>query len=58
MQILFSLLSSAFADICSQCLQLSVKHSGGSVMVWGSISASAVKDFVKTDGIMNTQMCC
>lgn len=42
MQILFSLLSSAFADICSQGLQLSVKHSGGSIMVWGL----EFKDFV------------
>lgn len=36
----------------SDCLRPSGEHRG-SVMVWGSISASRVEDLVKTDKIMN-----
>lgn len=39
----------------SECLQLSVKHGGGSVMVWGCISASGVGDLVSIDGNMNEE---
>ena len=35
------------------CLQPTVKHGGGSVMVWGCISANGVGDLVRVDGIMN-----
>lgn len=38
----------------SEGLQPSVKHSGGSVMVWG-ISAIGAVDVVNTDGNMNTE---
>ena len=34
----------------------SVKHGGGSVLVWGCISASGVGDIVWTDGIINAGM--
>ena len=34
------------------CLQPTVKHGGGSVMVWGCISANGVGDLIKIDGIM------
>lgn len=37
------------------CLQPSVKHGGGSVMVWGCMSADGVRDLVKIDGIMNAE---
>lgn len=36
-----------------QSLQPSVKHSEGSAVVLGLISASGVGDLFKTDGIMN-----
>ena len=39
----------------SECLQPSVKHGGGSVMVWGCISANGVGDLVKIEGIMNAE---
>lgn len=35
----------------SECLQLSVKHTGDSLMVWDCISACSIGDLVKTDGI-------
>lgn len=33
----------------------SVKHGGGSVMVWGCICICAVGNLAKTDGIMNAK---
>ena len=39
----------------SECLQPSIKHGGGSVMVLGCVSASSAGDIVKIDGIMNAE---
>ena len=39
----------------NECLQLSVKHCGGSALVWGCISASGVANIVRIDGIMNAE---
>ena len=39
----------------NECLRPSVKHGGGSVLVWGCISASGVGDTVQIDGIMNAE---
>jgi transposase len=36
-----------------ECLQGTVKHGGGSVMVWGCMAASGVGKLVIIDGIMN-----
>lgn len=33
-----------------------VKHRGGSIMVWCAISASGTGDLVKTDGIMDKKV--
>lgn len=38
-------------------VSVSVKHSGGSFMVVGCISAIGVGDRDKTDGILNTEKC-
>ena len=37
------------------CLQPTIKHGGGSVQVWGCISAGGVGDLFKIDGIMNAE---
>ena len=39
----------------NECLCPSVKHGGGSDLVWGCISASGVGDIVRIDGIMNAE---
>ena len=39
----------------NECLRPSVKHGGGSVLVWGCISASGVGDIVRIEGIMNAE---
>ena len=39
----------------NECLQPSVKHGGGSVLIWGCISASGVGNIVRIDGIMNSE---
>lgn len=38
-----------------QCVVPTVKHGGGSVMVWGSFSANGVGDIVKIDGILRKE---
>ena len=37
------------------CLQPTIKHGGGSIQVWGCISAEGVGDLVRVDGIMTAQ---
>ena len=37
------------------CLQLTIKHRGGSVRVWGCIPAGGVGNLFKIDGIMNAE---
>ena len=37
----------------NECLLPTVKHGGGSIMVWGAISAAGTGDLVKIDGIMD-----
>lgn len=39
-------------EVCTECLQTSVKHGGGPVIAWGCVSASGVGDPVKNDAIM------
>ena len=39
-----------------ECLSPTVKHGGGSIMVWGGISASGTSDLVKIDGIMDKKV--
>lgn len=38
----------------SECIQQFVKYGGGSVIVWGCISASGDGGLFKTDSIVNT----
>ncbi len=35
-----------------------VKHVGGSVLMWGCMSAAVVGELHFIDGIMNSQICC
>ncbi len=35
-----------------------VKHGGGSVLMWGCMSAAGVRELHFIDGIMNSQMYC
>ncbi len=37
---------------------LTVKHGGGSVLMWGCMSAAGVGELHFIDGIMNSQMYC
>lgn len=46
-----------YANVCmgcvkNECLRLSVKNGGGSVLVWDCISANGVGDIVRIDGII------
>ena len=38
-----------------ECLVPTIKHSGGSVMVWGCFSSAGVGDLVKIEGIMKKE---
>lgn len=40
----------------NESLQHSVKHDGGSVVVWCCISNNGVGDLVEIDGIMNSML--
>ena len=40
----------------NECLLPTVKHGGGSIMVWGAIAASGTGDLVKIDGIMDKKV--
>ena len=42
-------------ELQEPCLQPTVKHGGGSIQVWGCISAGGVGDLVRIDGIMNAE---
>ena len=37
------------------CLQPTIKHGGGSIQVWGCISAEGAGDLVRVDGIMTAE---
>ncbi len=41
-----------------KCMVPSVKHGGGSVLMWGCMSAAGVGELHFIDGIMNSQMYC
>lgn len=39
----------------NECLQATVKHGGGSLQVWGCISANGVGDLVRINGVLNAE---
>ena len=39
----------------NECLLATVKHGGGSLQVWGCISASGVGDLVRINGVLNAE---
>ena len=39
----------------NDCLRATVKHGGGSLQVWGCISANGVGDLVRINGVLNTE---
>ena len=39
----------------NECLQATVKHGGGSLQVWGCISANGVGDLVRINGVLNDE---
>ncbi len=41
-----------------KCMVPTVKHDGGSVLMWGCMSAAGVGELHFIDGIMNSQMYC
>ncbi|CAI9560693.1 unnamed protein product, partial [Staurois parvus] len=41
-----------------KCMVPTVKHGGGSVLLWGCMSAAGVGELYFIDGIMNSQMYC
>ncbi len=41
-----------------KCMVPTVKHGGGSVLMWGCMSAAGVRELHFIDGIMNSQMYC
>ncbi len=41
-----------------KCMVPTVKHGGGSVLMWGSLSAAGVGELHFIDGIINSQMYC
>jgi transposase len=43
-------------ELQEDCVQKTVKHGGGSVMVWGAMGAGGVGELVFIDGIMNATM--
>ena len=45
-------------DYKEKCVVPTVKHGGGSVLLWGCMSAAGVGELRFIDGIMNSQMYC
>ena len=39
----------------NECLQATVRHDGGSLQVWGCISASGVGNLVRINGVLNAE---
>lgn len=52
---MISILGDDLREKVKHCLQPSVKHGLGSVMIYGCISDSFVGDIVKIDRIMNVE---
>lgn len=46
---------SAGEKMLPECVVPTVKHGGGSVMVWGCFSANGVGDLIRIDGILNKE---
>ncbi len=46
------------ARLEKKCMEPTVKHGGGSVLMWGCMSAAGVGELHFIDGIMNSQMSC
>jgi hypothetical protein len=42
----------------NNCVVVTVKHGGGSLMVWGFMSAQGVRELHFIDGIMNSAVYC
>ncbi len=53
-----SLWSKAKLEYKEKCMVPTVKHGGGSVLMWGCMSAAGVGELHFIDGIMNSQMYC
>ena len=41
-----------------KCVSPTDKHGGGSVMVWGYMSAAGIGEIQLFEGTMNANMCC
>lgn len=45
-------------EYSEKCMVPTVKHGGGSVLIWGCMSAAGVRELHFIDGIMNSEMYC